>query len=202
MTYRRKDAYYRRARAAGYRARSAYKLAELDDRFRLLRPGDAVVDLGAWPGGWLQVALERVGPAGRVVGVDTTAIDPLAAPNVHVVVGDVREPATLERAVAALGRPADVVLSDLAPKLSGIRDTDDARCAALVEAVVSGLPGVLRPGGSLLMKIFMSAEYERTMRALREVFATVRTTRPEATRQGSSELYAIGTGHRPRAVDR
>jgi 23S rRNA (uridine2552-2'-O)-methyltransferase len=199
MTYRRKDAYYRRARAAGYRARSAYKLAELDDRFHLLRPGDAVVDLGAWPGGWLQVALERVGPGGRVVGVDVTGIDPLSAPNVRLVVGDVREAATLERAVAALGRPANVVLSDLAPKLTGVRDTDEARCAALVDGVLGGLPILLRPGGALLMKVFMSAEYERTMAALRDTFAAVRTTRPEATRQRSSELYAVGTGYRGRA---
>src|SRR5437879_3449694 len=123
MTYRRKDAYYRRARAAGYRARSAYKLSQLDSRFRLLRRGDVVVDLGAWPGGWLQVALEAVGPHGRVVGVDLVAIDPLASPNLRLVGGDVRDPSTWRAVLEHLGRPADVVLSDLAPKLSGIRET-------------------------------------------------------------------------------
>src|SRR5262245_50108444 len=119
MTYERKDAQYRRARAAGYRARSAYKLAELDARSRRLRPGHAVAGLGAWPGGLLQVALERVGPSGMVVGADLVAVAPLPAPNVRLVTGDVHEPATVDAIRASLGRPADVVLSDLAPKLTG-----------------------------------------------------------------------------------
>src|SRR6476661_5692114 len=132
MTYRRKDAYYHRARSAGYRARSAYKLAELDARFKLLRPGDVVLDLGAWPGGWLQVALERVGPEGRIVGVDVVPVDPLPAPNVRLVTVDVREPGARAAILAELDRPADVVLSDLAPKLTGVRDTDDARATELI----------------------------------------------------------------------
>src|SRR5689334_8527826 len=114
MRYRRKDSYYRRARAAGYRARSAYKLAELDDRYHLLRPGDRVIDLGAWPGGWLQIAVERVGPRGVVVGVDCVPIDPLPEPNVRLVTGDVCDPATVQAVATALGERADVVLSDLA----------------------------------------------------------------------------------------
>src|SRR5438477_13171047 len=127
MTYRRKDVHYRRARAAGYRARSAYKLLELDARFRLLHAGDRVVDLGAWPGAWLQVAHERVGLGGRVVGVDVVRVDPFPAANVALVTGDVREAATLDEVRARLdGTPADVVLSDLAPKLSGVRATDEA----------------------------------------------------------------------------
>ena len=196
MTYRRKDAYYRRARAAGYRARSAYKLAELDARFRLLHRGDAVVDLGAWPGGWLQVALERVGSEGRIVGVDAVPIDPLPAPNVHLITADVRDPRTGAAILAALGRPADVVLSDLAPKLTGIRDTDDARFAELIDATLDLLAAVLRPGGLLLAKLFMSGAYRDAVARMRRLFADVRTTRPEATRQGSAELYAVGRDHR------
>jgi len=196
MPYRRKDAYYRRARAAGYRARSAYKLAELDARFRLLRRGDVVVDLGAWPGGWVQVALERVGPEGRIVGVDVVPVDPLPAPNVRLVTGDVRDAATGRAILAELERPADVVLSDLAPKLTGIRDTDDARSAELVEAALGALPTILRPGGRLLMKLFMSGGHHDTLHQLRGLFADVRTTRPEATRHGSAELYAIGRDYR------
>src|SRR5689334_4515550 len=196
MTYRRKDAYYRRARAAGYRARSAYKLAELDARFRLLRPGDAVLDLGAWPGGWLQVALERVGAKGRIVGVDVVPIDPLPAPNVELLTADVREPATGGTILAALGRPADVVLSDLAPKLTGVRDTDDARFAELIDATLDLLAVVLRPGGLFLAKLFMSGAYRDAAERMRRVFADVRTTRPEATRHGSAELYAVGRDHR------
>src|SRR3989449_11781410 len=106
MTYRRKDAYYRRARAAGYRARSAYKLSQLDSRFRLLRRGDVVVDLGAWPGGWLQGALEAVGPHGRVIGVDLVAIHPLPAPNLRLDSGDVRDPSPGRGALEHRGRPA------------------------------------------------------------------------------------------------
>jgi 23S rRNA (uridine2552-2'-O)-methyltransferase len=196
MTYRRKDAHYRRARAAGYRARSAYKLAELDDRFRVLRTGDVVVDLGAWPGAWLQVSRERVGTSGAVLGVDIVPIEPFDAPNVQLIAGDVRDPATAGAIVARLGRPADVVLSDLAPKLSGIRDTDDARSAELVAAAVAILPTVLRSGGTFLTKLFMGPVYEAAIARLRALFGEVRTTRPEATRRGSAELYVVASDFR------
>ena len=196
MTYRRKDAYYRRARAAGYRARSAYKLSQLDSRFRLLRRGDVVVDLGAWPGGWLQVALEAVGPHGRVVGVDLVAIDPLASPNLRLVGGDVRDPSTWRAVLEHLGRPADVVLSDLAPKLTGIRATDDARSSELVEAVLEMLPAILRPGGNLVVKLFMGHTFDVATAELRRRFQEFRTTRPDATRKASAEVYGVGRGYR------
>ena len=196
MTYERKDAHYRRARAEGYRARSVYKLAELDRRWRLLRRGDAVIDLGAWPGGWLQLARERVGAEGRVVGVDLAKIEKLPAPNVAVVVGDVREPATAEAILERLGRPADVILSDLAPKLTGIRATDEARSHELNETTLALLPRLLAPGGRLVMKTFMSGDFEATLRATRAHFDEVKTTRPDATRRGSSELYVLGLGFR------
>ena len=196
MSYRRKDAYYRRARATGYRARSAYKLAQLDSRFRLLRRGDAVVDLGAWPGGWLQVALEAVGPRGRVVGVDLVPVEPLPALNLRLVSGDVRDPSTWRVVLEHLGRPADVVLSDLAPKLTGIRETDDARSSELVAAVLEVLPAVLRPGGNLLIKLFMGGALDVATAELRRRFEEFRTTRPDATRKASAEVYGVGRGHR------
>jgi 23S rRNA (uridine2552-2'-O)-methyltransferase len=195
MTYRRKDAHYRRARAEGYRARSAYKLAGLDRRYRLLAPGQFVVDLGAWPGGWLQVTRGRVGERGRVVGLDLVAIEPLGAPNVTVVTGDVRDPAAVTAVRERLGRPADVVLSDLAPKLTGVRATDEARSAELAEATLAALPSLLRPGGRLVMKVFMGPHYEGVIAAARRAFAKVTATRAEATRPGSAELYVIGTGY-------
>ena len=191
MTYRRKDAHYRRARAAGYRARSAYKLIDLDDRYRILRPGDYAVDLGAWPGGWLQVIVERIGAKGRVVGVDTVAITPLPAANVHLLRGDVREPTTAKKARDILGRAADVVLSDLAPKLTGVRATDEARCAELNRETLALLPVLLRPGGRFLMKLFMGPEHGDLVGALRRSFDEVHVTRPEATRRGSAELYVV-----------
>ncbi len=192
MTSRRKDAHYRRARAAGYRARSAWKLVELDARFGLLRAGEAVVDLGAWPGGWLQVARERVGEGGAVVGLDLAPIEPLGAANVSVLTGDVRDPAAIRNVASRLGRAADLVLSDLSPKLTGIRDTDDARSAELVDAVIAGLPTLLRPGGRLLIKVFMGPDHARTLGRLRQLFTDVRSTRPDATRRGSAELYVVG----------
>jgi len=196
VTYQRKDAHYRRARAEGYRARSVYKLAELDRRYRILRRGDAVVDLGAWPGGWLQLALERVGPEGSVVGVDVAAIEKLPAPNVELMRVDVREPDTASIILERLGRRADVLLSDLAPKLTGIRATDEARSEELNETTLALLPRLLAPAGRLVMKTFMSAGFEATVRGTRALFADVTTTRPDATRRGSSELYVVGLGFR------
>jgi 23S rRNA (uridine2552-2'-O)-methyltransferase len=192
--YRRRDAVYLRAKAAGYRARSAYKLAELDRRFGLLRRGDVVVDLGAWPGGWLQVALERVGPTGRVVGVDLRPVEPLPAPNLELVVGDVRDPAVIATVRRRLGAPADVVLCDLAPKLSGVRATDEAHAEALTDAVLAALPRLLRHGGRLLMKVFMGPSHRSTVERLRDLFEVVRTTRPAATRAGSAETYVACLG--------
>lgn len=196
MTYQRKDAHYRRARAEGYRARSVYKLAELDRRYRILRRGDAVVDLGAWPGGWLQLAVERVGPEGTVVGVDLAAIEKLPAPNVALVRADVRDPGTVDVVTEHLGRRADVVLSDLAPKLTGIRATDEARSEELNETTLALLPRLLAPAGRLVMKTFMSAGFEAALRGTRALFTEVKTTRPDATRRGSSELYVVGLGFR------
>jgi 23S rRNA (uridine2552-2'-O)-methyltransferase len=195
VTYRRKDAYHRRAKSAGYRARSAYKLIELDERFRLLRAGDHVVDLGAWPGGWLQVALERIGTSGRLVALDVVPIAPLGAPNVFTITGDVRDPGTIAAVRGRLGRLADAVLSDVAPKLSGIRATDEARRAELADAVLSALPALLRSGGSLLIKVFMDPGYEALIERLGRTFASVRTTRPEASRRGSAELYVLALGY-------
>jgi len=194
VRYDRKDAYYRQARAAGYRARSACKLVELDRRFGLLRRGDYVIDLGCWPGGWLQVALEAVGPEGRVVGVDMAPVEPLTARNAVVLQADVRDPATTATVVRRLGRRADAVLSDLSPGLTGIRATDEARCADLTRATLGTLPTLLRPGGRFLTKVFMSAECAALVGEVRQRFATVHATRPVATRRGSAELYVIGLG--------
>lgn len=195
MSYERKDAHYRRAKAAGYRARSAYKLAELDDRFHLLHAGDRVVDLGAWPGAWVQVVAERIGPKGRVVGIDLVRADPLSAPHATFLVGDVRDPTALAAARAALGGPASVVLSDMAPKLSGIRDADEARATELALAALDACGTLLRPDGRLLVKLFMNADYPHVLERLRTGFRQVKTTRPEASRRGSSELYALATGY-------
>src|SRR5207244_12822423 len=165
-------------------------------RFGLVRRGDVGVDLGAWPGGWLQVALEAVGPHGRVIGVDLVAIDPLPAPNLRLVGGDVRDPSTWRAVLEHLGRPADVVLSDLAPKLSGIRETDEARSSELVTAVLEMLPTVLRTGGNLLIKLFMGGACDRAAAELHRRFEEIRSTRPAATRKASGEVYGVARGYR------
>ena len=191
--YRRKDAFYSRAKAEGYRSRSAYKLLELAQRARLIRSGDRVVDLGAWPGGWLQVAAKLVGPHGRVVGVDLHPIEPISVRSVSCIVGDVREPAVQARVLAACGGPADVILSDLAPKLSGVRARDEAQAAALADLVLEFATRALAPGGRLLTKLFTTQDLPAYLTRLRALFRRVSTTRPEATRKGSSEIYAMAS---------
>jgi len=196
VPYDRHDSHFRRARAAGYRARSAYKLIELDDRFRILRAGERVADLGAWPGAWLQVAAERVGPEGRVVGIDLTAVTPLGVPNVVVIQGDVRDPDAIGALRKHLGGPAGVVLSDLSPKLTGVRDTDEAHATELASAALDATPKLLRPGGRLLMKLFMNSDFPTLVDRIRRSFAQVKTAKPVATRRASSEVYVAGIDFR------
>ena len=195
MAYRRKDGFYARAKAAGYRSRAAYKLLELSRRYRLIRPGEHVVDLGAWPGGWLQVAAQCVGPSGTVVGVDTQPIERLAPP-VTTIAGDALDPAVQDRVRAACGGRVDVVLSDMAPKLSGIRDRDMARAHELAEAGLAIADRLLAPRGRLLLKLFTGPENDAVIAAARRRFETVKLTSTEATRKGSAELYLIGIGFR------
>jgi 23S rRNA (uridine2552-2'-O)-methyltransferase len=189
--YRRKDAFYTRARAVGYRSRAAFKLLQLARQARLFRRGDHVLDLGAWPGGWLQVAAELVGPTGKVVGVDLQPIEPLPHKHVTTQVGDIGDELIQRRIAEACAGKVDVVLSDLAPKLSGVRVRDEAQFEALAVGVLALGEKVLRPGGKMVMKLFTGDAATRLVRELRARFDDVRTTRPEATRKGSSEIYAI-----------
>jgi 23S rRNA (uridine2552-2'-O)-methyltransferase len=197
--YERKDALYRRAKSEGYRSRAAYKLAELQRRTGVLRSADAVIDLGAWPGGWLQVAADLVGPRGLLLGVDVVTIDPLPSAQVLLLRADVAEEDLPARALDLLGRSADVVLSDLAPKLTGIAPRDAARAAELAEHTLRFAAKALRPGGALVMKTFGGAEGEAVRTVLRAAYARVRLVGLAATRKGSSELYLVATGYRGRA---
>lgn len=198
--YERKDAYYSKAKELGFRSRAAFKLEQLQKRYRLLRHGDKVVDLGAWPGGWLQVAARVVGPRGVVVGVDREPVPPIpGAPQVQILCADVYESNLVARVHTALRGPADVVLSDLAPKLSGIRERDRAQASALVERALDLAAAWLRPGGTLVVKVFMGEELPTLRAKLRRQFRSVVTTRPEATRKGSAEMYAIARGFMPQS---
>ncbi len=188
-----RDPYVRRARAEGYRARSVYKLEELDRRFRLLRPGARVLDLGAAPGSWSQYAARR---GCRVVAVDRLEMAPIEG--VVVVRGDIREAATQRAMAAALGGPAEVVLSDLAPDATGDRTTDRLRAEAVAEEILELLARLLRPGGWLVLKLVAGAE--AAIRPLAQArFAKVRFVRPRATRAESSELYLVCEAYRPPA---
>lgn len=200
MTYQRKDAFYARAKGAGYRSRAAYKLLELARRYRLIERGDHVVDLGAWPGGWLQVAAQLTGPEGVVVGVDLRPIDP-AGGAVVTITGDARDPAVEEQIRTRCAGRVDVVLSDMAPGLSGVRDRDTARAIELAEAALASADRLLAPGGRCLVKLFTSPEADALVSAARSRFRTVKLTRPDATRKGSAEVYLVCLGLR-RSPDR
>ena len=199
MAYQRKDPFYARAKAAGYRSRAAYKLLELARRYRLIERGDHLVDLGAWPGGWLQVAAELSGPSGVVVGVDLQPIDALGG-GVSTIVGDAREEAVQEQLRARCRGRVDVVLSDMAPKLSGIRDRDTARAVELAESGLAIADRLLAPGGRLLLKLFTAPEIDAVVNAARDRFESVKRTHTEATRKGSAEQYLVCVGFRGRPV--
>jgi 23S rRNA (uridine2552-2'-O)-methyltransferase len=196
MSYNPRDRYFRKAKQEGYRSRAAYKLIELQQRYRLMRPGDKVVDLGAAPGGWLQVAATLVGQRGKIVGVDVQQIEPFRENQIFLIHGDATSAEAQQAIRQAMNGLADVVLSDMAPKLSGIRETDMARAAELQHRALEIATAILRPGGTLVIKGFMSNEVGEMTKALRSVFDKVQRTKPDATRQGSSEFYFIATSFR------
>jgi 23S rRNA (uridine2552-2'-O)-methyltransferase len=196
MSYRLRDSYYKKAKQQGYRSRAAYKLLELQERFRIFRAGEIVVDLGAAPGGWLQVAAKLVGPNGKVLGVDLQSIEPLNQKNVIIVQGDITAPETEQRIMEYLGRPADSVISDLAPKLTGIRDTDQARSLELNRIALAVAKRLLRAGGSFLIKSFVNEELRSFSAELEKQFRSVQRTRPDASRKGSSEIYFFAKDYR------
>lgn len=194
MTYNPQDRYYKKAKQEGYRSRAAYKLLELQHRYRLLRQGGAVVDLGAAPGGWLQVAAKIVGQKGKVIGVDLQPIKAFSERNIIVLEGDITSAQIQKKIKELIGGPVDCVLSDLAPKLSGIRDTDMARCLALNQTALGVAVELLGGGGALLIKSFISNDLHSFTAELKQYFSTVQRTKPEATRQGSSEFYFYAKG--------
>jgi 23S rRNA (uridine2552-2'-O)-methyltransferase len=187
------DPYVQRSKREGFRSRAAYKLIEIDDRDRLLAPGSVVVDLGAAPGGWTQVAVRRAGPSGKVVAIDLLAMEPV--PGAVFVRGDFSTDEGLAMVEAALGgAAADVVLSDMAPNLSGIAISDQARSMALAELARDFALSHLKPGGAFLVKVFQGAGYDEFLRSLRAAFGKVVVRKPEASRGESAELYLLARG--------
>ena len=184
------DPYVHRAKAHGYRSRAAYKLIEIADRGGLARPGDVVVDLGAAPGGWAQALAERVGRSGRVIAVDLLEIAPI--PGVTIVRGDFREETVLQRLEEVLGgRKLDLVVSDMAPNLSGVSATDQARSIHLCELALEFAKAHLKPKGAFLVKVFQGVGYSEFLAAMRGVFVAVASRKPGASRGDSREMYLL-----------
>jgi 23S rRNA (uridine2552-2'-O)-methyltransferase len=200
--YRRKDHFHQRAKREGFRSRAVYKLAELQQDHRILGRGQRVVDLGCWPGGWLQEASRAVGARGRVVGVDLAPIEPpLKNENVFSFVGDIEDPSICEQILTYLEAPCDVLLSDAAPKLTGVREVDRAAEERLLVAVENLIPLLLRPDGSLLVKLLECPEAQAFQRRIRLSFAAAKPVRAGATRKGSTERYLLLRGYRPTEID-
>lgn len=183
----------RKARSEGYRSRAAFKLIEINTRDRLLIPGARVIDLGAAPGGWSQVAAQKVGAAGRVIAVDLLEIAPISG--VTVFRGDFRQQDVQALLAAALGgQKADLVLSDLSPNISGIASADQARAAELVRMAVEFCRSQLKPAGAFLVKVFQGEEFAGILKEMKSVFRDVRTIKPSASRDESRETYLLARG--------
>jgi len=188
-----RDPYVQKARKAGARSRAIFKLEELDRRDRLLKPGMIVVDLGAAPGGWSQYAAQRVGAGGRVIALDILPMDPI--PGVDVLQGDFTEAAVLRELEDRLGhRPVDLVISDMAPNMTGIGITDQARSMMLAELAVEFATQHLRTGGDFLVKTFQGAGFTEFLREMRGRFGEVLSRKPPASRSESREIYLLGKG--------
>ena len=190
------DPYVVRAKREGYRSRAAYKLIEIDDKHRVLKRGAKVVDLGAAPGGWSQVAAKRIGEKGHVVGIDLLEMDEISGVTFAQI--DFLANDAPERLKEMLGGPADVVLSDMAANATGHRQTDHLKIVALVEAAAEFASEVLKPGGSFLAKVIQGGTEGTLLAALKRDFASVKHVKPAASRADSAELYVLATGFRGR----
>ncbi|MTW20390.1 23S rRNA (uridine(2552)-2'-O)-methyltransferase RlmE [Allochromatium palmeri] len=190
------DPYVKRVQVDGYRSRAAYKLLEIQEKDLILKPGMRVVDLGAAPGSWSQIAQRLVGPKGRVVALDILPMEPLR--DVVVLEGDFREETVLDQLRAALGEaPLDVVLSDMAPNITGTSVVDQTRVMYLVELALELARAHLKPGGTLVTKVFQGAGFDDYVRELRASFKQVATRKPKSSRPESREVFLVAKGFRP-----
>lgn len=188
------DRYFRQAKEEGYRARSAFKLIQMNETFKLIRRGDRVLDLGAAPGGWSQVARELVGPEGQVIALDIAAMEPI--PGVMILQGDMNSPQVQEEVIKAAGGEMDVVLCDAAPSVSGLRDRDHALSIELAESALHVARQLLRPGGSFVVKVFEGESFPAYLQEVRRSFATVKPHHPPASREESREIYVVARGYK------
>ena len=188
------DPYVARAKREGYRSRAAFKLLEIDEKFHILKPGQKIVDLGAAPGGWSQIAARKVGPKGRIVGIDLLPIDPM--PGVEFIQLDFLDESAPGKLMEMLGGPADLVMSDMAANTTGHKKTDHLRIIGLAETAIYFAREVLAPGGAFVAKVFQGGTENQLLGDLKRDFAVVRHVKPAASRADSAELYVLATGFR------
>lgn len=194
------DPYVARAKREGYRSRAAFKLLEIDEKYHILKPGQRIVDLGAAPGGWSQIAARTVGPKGKVVGIDLLPIDPM--PGVEFIQLDFLDESAPGKLIEMLGGQADVVMSDMAANTTGHKKTDHLRIIGLAEAAIYFAREILAPGGAFIAKVFQGGTENQLLADLKRDFAVVRHVKPAASRADSAELYVMATGFRGQAGDR
>nr|WP_194433794.1 RlmE family RNA methyltransferase [Pseudoroseomonas ludipueritiae] len=188
------DPYVRAAKAAGWRSRAAFKILELDEKYHIFKPGQRVVDLGAAPGGWTQVAVQRVGNTGKVVGLDLLPMDEIAGAT--LLQGDFQDEAVEQAVLEALDGPAELVLSDMAPNTTGHNATDHLRILGLIELALDFAGKVLVPGGAFVAKAFQGGTERDLLNRMKRDFASVKHAKPPASRKGSAEMYVVAQGFR------
>lgn len=187
------DPYVKQAQKDGYRARAAYKLIEIDDKDQLIKPGMTIVDLGSAPGSWSQVAVKRLKGSGRVIALDILEMPPIAG--VEFIEGDFREDAVLKELEKSLNNlPVDLVICDMAPNISGVKQADQASAAYLTELALAFSEEWLKPNGHFLVKVFIGGEFESILKTMRTMFNKVVTRKPKASRGRSTETYLLGLG--------
>lgn len=196
MAYDRKDHLYEKAKSEGYASRAAYKLKELQQKFKFIKQGGRVLDLGCWPGGWLQVASEITGNTGVVVGLDLVAVEISLPSYVFTFQGDIRDDEVLTKAITQLGGEADCVISDMSPKLSGIPEVDRAASKGLNQMAFYAASKTLRAGGFFVVKVFKSNEAETFIKEIRPKFEAVKRSELDSTRATSNEFYVVGINYK------
>jgi 23S rRNA (uridine2552-2'-O)-methyltransferase len=189
------DEFVKRAQKEGYRARAAYKLIEIDDKDKLIKPGMTIVDLGSTPGSWSQVAVQRLKGNGKVIALDILDMTPIAG--VTFIQGDFREEAVLKQLQVAINnKPVDLVIADMAPNISGVKDVDQAGAAYLTELALEFSSEWLKPKGNFLVKVFIGSGFDEIVKTMRLRFDKVVTRKPKASRDRSSEVYLLGLGRK------
>jgi len=196
LARRRKDYYYKEAKREEYRSRASFKLLQAVKKYGFIGPGDVVVDLGAAPGGWLQITRKIVGEKGFVLGVDIDKIEPLDYPNVYAIVGDIRDTEIAARIKAILPGSADAVISDVSPNISGIWEVDHARQVELAEYSLQIATSILKENGHFFVKVFQGEMFNQYLKSIRKLFSIVKVVKPRASRKESAEIYLLGLNYR------